>query len=210
MAADWIDTLLDVWRQGQVLGAVGPGAVDRHLDHARGLAGQLPVPTTAVDLGAGAGIPGLALAGLWPRSRWLLVDASARRVRLLHDAVAALGWGDRVEAVHGRAEDVARDPRWRGRADLVTARSFGPPATTAECGAGFLAPDGMLVVTEPPADASGTPRWPRDGLARLGLVPIPSPDDDRIRVQRLGLAGPLPDSIPRRAGVPARRPAFPG
>lgn len=202
---DWTATLFTAWQEGQRLGAVGPGPVSRHLDHAAGLAAQLPIPRRAVDLGAGAGVPGLALAGLWPESEWVLVDAAARRVRLLTATIERLGWESRVRAVHGRAEDVARDIALRGRADLVTARSFGPPATTAECGMGFLAPSGLLVVSEPP---DGTSRWPADGVARLGLALVPSPDTDTVRIQRLRLAGPLPDRYPRRAGVPQRRPLF--
>ena len=203
----WQAVLLEVWRQGQRLSAVGPGAVEVHLDHALALAGQLDRPEVGVDIGSGAGIPGLALAGTWPASRWLLVDASARRVALLQDAIRRLGWLTRVEARHGRAEDLAREPAWRGRADLVTARSFGPPAVTAECGAGFLSPTGVLVITEPPIGL-GEERWPPEGLATLGLRTCVSPATDVVRIQRLALIDGVPDSVPRRAGMPAKRPRF--
>lgn len=203
---DWRTTVLDSWRAGQRLSAVGPGAVEMHLDHSTDLAGQLDEPDRAVDLGSGAGIPGLALAGLWSSSEWLLVEAARRRVQLLDRAVGELGWTDRVTVVHGRAEDVARDPHWRGWADLVTARSFGPPATTAECAMGFLAVAGLLVVTEPPEP--DVDRWPNGPLIELGFRPVPSRPTDRIRVQRLRLERPCPAQYPRRAGVPAKRPLF--
>lgn len=202
----WSDTLLDVWRDGQRLSAVGPGPVVEHLEHSSALAAQLEPPRRAVDLGSGAGIPGLALAGWWPASEWLLVDAARRRVRLLEDAVARLGWQGRVHVLHGRAEDIARVPAWRGWADLVTARSFGPPAATAECGVGFLRPGGVLVVTEPPEGEQD--RWPADPLAAIGLRPLPSPSSDQVRIQRLERIGELPDHVPRRPGIPAKRPLF--
>ena len=209
----WQAVLLEVWRHGQRLSAVGPGPVQAHLDHGLALAAQLEPPSVGVDIGSGAGIPGLVLAGTWPDSRWLLVEAAARRAELLHDAVQRLDWSARVEVCHGRAEDLARDPRWRGRADLVTARSFGPPAVAAECGAGFLSATGVLVVTEPPDDPDGR-RWPADGLARLGLRTVASPGRsprwNDIRVQRLVLIDELPDDVPRRAGMPAKRPRFTG
>lgn len=208
--ADWIEIVLDVWRAGQRLSAVGPGPVEAHLAHARGLAGQLAEPERAVDLGSGAGVPGLALAGLWPESRWMLVEAAQRRVRLLSDAIDRLGWGDRVTAVHGRAETLAHDPSCRGGADLVIARSFGPPAVTAECGVAFLRPDGLLVVTEPPRDADDTAevRWPAGPLAELGLRAEPDAPRHDVAVQRLRLVGEVPPSVPRRPGIPAKRPRF--
>ena len=138
-------------RRAQALGFLGPGPIDAHLDHAAGYVVVDP-PERALDLGSGAGVPGLALAGRWPDSRWMLLDANERRGALLVQAIADLGWVGRVQVVVARAEDAARDSGLRGAFDLVTARSFGPPAVTAECGAPFLSVGGRLVVSEPPAE----------------------------------------------------------
>lgn len=201
-ADDWRAVVADVWREGQRLSAVGPGDVSVHLEHAGRLAAELDEPTEALDLGSGAGIPGLALAGLWPASAWVLLDAALRRTRLLEDAVHRLGWADRVTVIHGRAEDLGRDPRWRARFDLVTARLFGPPAAAAECAAPLLRVGGILAVTEPPEP--GQERWPAEGLAVLGLEPL----DPRPGLQRLRLVTAPEARFPRKAGVPVRRPLF--
>lgn len=201
----WTHVLLDVWREGQRMSAVGPGPVERHLAHAIALAETLDPPIHAVDLGSGSGIPGLALAGHWPESRWMLLDAARRRVRLLEDAIRRLGWGDRVTAVHGRAEDVARDARWEARSDLVVARSFSSPSSTLECGVRFLAQGGLFVVSEPPEEVRG--RWSVDALAELGLDEV-SGEDTSVRIKRFRRVGPIPASVPRRAGIPTRRPLF--
>jgi 16S rRNA (guanine527-N7)-methyltransferase len=198
----WRTALLEVWAEGQRLSAVGPGDVSVHLEHAMHLADQLQAPGRAVDLGSGAGIPGLALAGLWPESRWTLVDAAQRRTRLLERAVHELGWADRVRVVHVRAEDLGRQDEHRGRYDLVTARLFGPPSAAAECGAPLLRIGGILAVTEPPDPAPD--RWPADAVAPLGLEATdPEPGLQRFRAVRAP-----EDRFPRKAGVPVRRPLF--
>ena len=201
-SGEWREILLDRWRVAQDRSIVGPGDPHEHLALAVVLAQVLEEPQIALDLGSGAGIPGLALAGLWPESAWILVDAARRRVRLLEDSVDALGWGSRITVVHGRAEDLARDPALRGSVDLVTSRSFGPPAVVAECGAPFLRVGGILAVTEPPDSAGG--RWPQAGLDELGLVVL----GVRQGVQRLRADRMTPSEFPRRAGVPEKRPRF--
>lgn len=171
-----------------------------HLRHAEWLADGLDEPGRALDLGSGAGIPGLALAGIWPRSQWCLVDAAKRRTRFLIDAVERLGWQDRVAVRWGRAEALGRDPDLRGRFDLVTSRSFGPPGAAAECGAPFLRPGGVLAVTQPPGGHS----WPASGLGALGLEPLPAVPG----MQRLRQIRPVDDRFPRRVGIPTKRPLF--
>lgn len=197
----WEDELLEIWWNGHLRGMVGedPGA---QLAHADRLAAHLEEPGRALDLGSGAGIPGLALAGRWPDSEWYLVDAARRRARFLEEAVSRLGWDDRVTVLHGRAEDLGRIPDLRASFDLVTSRSFGPPSVAAECGAPFLRVGGLLAVTEPPG-ASGE-RWPAEGLAILGLEAL----EPAVGLQRLRLRAPLDDRFPRRAGIPAKRPLF--
>jgi len=200
--APWVPVLLDVWRTGQERSMVGPADPQVHLDLARRIADAVPAPARALDLGSGAGIPGLALAGLWPGSVWTLLDAAERRVAVLREGVDRLGWADRVQVVHGRAEDVGRDPAHRLAYELVTARSFGPPAVTAECGGAFVRLGGLLAVTEPPS--GGEDRWPEGPLGELGLRPLPPAGG----VQLLERTGPLDDRYPRRSGVPAKRPLY--
>lgn len=198
------DALDAVLERSRALGFLGPGAASAQRHHAEAFVAVLPeAPAVAVDLGSGGGVPGLVLAAALPQIRWVLVDAMSKRTAFLTEAVAELGWGERVEVVTGRAEEFARARR--GTVDLVVARSFGPPAVTAECSAPLLRQGGMLVVSEPPG--SNGVRWPADGLAELGLALVDVVSGPPTFV-RLRAAEPCPQQYPRRNGVPAKRPLF--
>ena len=187
-------------------GFLGPGPVSAHIEHSLAFTSILSAaPRRAVDLGSGGGVPGLVLAMVWRQSHWTLIDASTRRAAFLRDAVGGLELSDRVEVLGQRAEDAGREAQRRGQADLVVARSFGPPAVTAECAAPLLSTDGHLVVAEPPGGAPD--RWPVAPLALLGLIP----DAKRttpVALQRLRQTHLCPARYPRRAGIPAKRPLY--
>lgn len=197
-----------VLEEARALGFLGPGPVAGHIEHAAGFLRAVgePPPTHVIDLGSGGGLPGLVVARAWPDSRVALLDSNERRSAFLTRAVLALGLDGRVSVAHSRAEDAGRDPAWRGRADLVVARSFGPPAVTAECAAPLLAVGGRLVVSEPP---DGTPeRWPEGPLSELGLRPIGRLEQAFSRFQILRQESACPEPFPRRVGVPTKRPLF--
>lgn len=204
-----ISVLLPLLREAQTAGLVGPGSVEAHLDHVRGFAEVIGDPGLGrmLDLGSGAGLPGLGLALLWPASRWVLLDGRRRSAEFLSEAVGRLGVDGRVNVVEGRAEVVAHDPAYRATMDLVVARSVASPSTVAECAAGFLLVGGRLVVSDPPAANEG--RWPEVALDRLGMRPSNLTESSRgfhfSVVDQLCLC---PEPYPRRTGVPARRPLF--
>jgi 16S rRNA (guanine527-N7)-methyltransferase len=173
-----------------------------------------------VELGAGGGLPGLVLAVLAPELHLVLVDSARRSEEFLCWAVAELQLSARVKVVAARAEEVGRDPEYRGRIAAVVARSFGRPAVTAECAAPLLELGGRLAVSEPPASslhrAAPTPvletslagdRWPVEGCAELGIVP-----ETELRgsfgFAILRQVSACPERYPRRPGIPAKRPLF--
>lgn len=197
-----------VLEEAKELGFLGPGPVEGHIEHAKGflqVVGEVP-PTRAVDLGSGGGVPGLVLALAWPQTRMALLDSSERRTLFLARAAIELDVADRVVVARARAEDAGRDPDWRGRADLVVARSFGAPAVTAECAAPLLCLGGRLIVSEPPEE--GASRWPPEAVAQLGLRPAARFEQAFCRFQVLRQDELCPQDFPRRAGVPEKRPLF--
>lgn len=199
--------LLDVLARARDLGFLGPGELEPHISHALGFAAALTVvPDRAADLGSGAGLPGLVLALCWRDLELVLIDATARRVEHLAEAIDELGLGARVAVIHERAEIAGRTPGVREGFDAVVARSFAAPAITAECAAPLLALGGELVTSEPPDDAA---RW--DGLtlgAGLGLVVDDAVAWHGMHYHRCRKVGPTDERFPRRVGVPAKRPLF--
>lgn len=216
--------LREILEEARALGFLGPGPVDTHLRHAEGFVAVCrrlwpdgPTPPVLLDLGSGAGLPGLVVATGWPEARLILLDAQGRRTAFLADAVRRLGLEPRVSVLQARAEVAGRDPVLRGHLDGVLVRSFGPPAVVAECAAPLLRPGGWLVVSEPPSglqdpsdlpcDPPASARWPADHLRQLGLEPGLLVHEE-FDYQTLRQADPCPDRFPRRDGVPAKRPLF--
>ncbi len=101
---------------------------------------------SVVDLGSGAGFPGVPLAIASPSSRFTLVESRRRRASFLRAVARELSL-ENVEVVHGRIEE------WlpRTRADVVLARAVADPEKIATLVTHVLAPDGFLLVTLPPA-----------------------------------------------------------
>lgn len=198
-------------------GFIGHGDLTRHLRHARGygdawrhVSGSAPLsPREVADLGSGGGLPGLVLAEEWPGAHFVLIEANHRRAAFLRWAIAALTRTASVDVVTERAEAVAQRPDFRATFDLVVARSFGPPSVTAECAAGLLVPDGLLVVSEPPGEPgqTDTDRWPSGPLQTLGLDVLPVFRSE-FTYAILRQVQPCPARYPRRVGIPAKRPLF--
>lgn len=203
--------LLEVLGEARYLGFLGPGPVGDHLRHAEAFSvaathPSSPPPEAFADLGSGGGVPALVLLRAWPETRALLVESLGRRAEFLVGAVDHLGWSDRVEVRSERAEAVAAEESIRERFPLVTARSFGPPAVTAEIGTGFVAPGGRLVVSDPPeADPR---RWPGAGLAELGFAGMDRIGVDGFHFAIIPKVASAPPNRPRGVGRPAKRPLW--
>jgi 16S rRNA (guanine527-N7)-methyltransferase len=105
-------------------GVIGPRESDRvwdrHLLNCAALSEVVPEGVRVVDVGTGAGLPGIPLALARPDLRVTLLDSQTRRMTYVSELISLLGLGGRVTPVLGRAED------HRGTYDVVTARAVAP------------------------------------------------------------------------------------
>jgi len=145
LAQTYVDLLADA---GVQRGLLGPREIPRlwgrHVLNCAVVSDLLPEGARVVDVGSGAGLPGLALAIRRPDLRVDLVESLQRRTDFLAEAVGALGLGDSVRVVRGRAEDTAvRD--LVGDTPWVTARAVAPLDRLVRWCLPLLAADGTLL-----------------------------------------------------------------
>jgi 16S rRNA (guanine527-N7)-methyltransferase len=192
--------------EGVVRGLIGPREApriwDRHLLNCAAVAEIMPNRASVVDVGSGAGLPGLALAVARPDLVVVLVDSLARRTTFLAEAVAALDLAGQVSVVRGRAEELAAE---LAPADVVTARAVAPldrlaawclPLTAA--GGRLLAIKGVGAAEEAAAHRAAIARLgggtPTVRLCGVGLLEEPTTVVEIVR-ERL----PAPATrVPRR------------
>ena len=203
--------LLAVLAEAQAIGFLGKPALDDHVDNGLGFAAAIRAVGGArvVDLGSGGGVPALVVARALHEVAITCVDRGTRRCEFLDDAVHTLGLADRVVVVEGDAEEVARSVGHAATYDVVTARSFGPPAVTAEAASRFLVTDGTLLVSEPPTAEAGV-RWhaPTE-LATLGLSYEGLFDAEDVQIAMVKrTAVEVGERYPRRAATVRKRPLF--
>ena len=113
---------------GVVRGLIGPREApriwERHLINCAVMSDMIPIGASVIDVGSGAGLPGIVLAVARPDLTITLVEPLARRTAFLTEAVTTLGLDTAVTVVRGRAEDLAGGPP--APADVVTARAVAP------------------------------------------------------------------------------------
>ena len=148
-------------------GAIGERSLPVAIAHADQFAAAVPASARGLaDLGSGGGLPGLVVAVRCPWLQVTLVERRTRRADLLLRAIRSLALTERVTVVAGDVQLVAATSAHTF--DVVTARSFAAPSITARWAGELLVAGGLLVVSEPPADAAD--RWPTAVLAAAGLV----------------------------------------
>ncbi len=168
------------------------------------------LPQTVIDVGAGPGLPGLALKIAQPHINLTLVEATGKKVNFLNHLVQKLALQN-VTILHDRAETVGQDAAHRQHYQLAVARAVAPLPVLVEYLLPLLQIDGLMVAQK---GSAPTPEIASAGKAihilggrYLKTMPITLSDlhatRNLILVQKVN---PTPKKYPRRPGIPTKKP----
>lgn len=165
--------------------------------------------TRVLDIGSGAGLPGVPLKIAWPALELVMLESVGKKCRFLEQVRDRLQL-ERVQVIEGRAEELGRDPAHRESYDLVVARAVAPLPVLLEyalpllrVGGWLAAPKGSAALSELGASEAA--------LSALGgrlhdAVPWEPPQGLRQTVALVQKTQPTDARYPRRTGIPSKRP----
>ncbi|MGI5892018.1 MAG: 16S rRNA (guanine(527)-N(7))-methyltransferase RsmG [Bacillota bacterium] len=170
----------------------------------------LPQEGKVVDIGSGAGYPGIPLAIMRPSAQFLLLDSSKKRCGFLEQVKNQLELNN-VSVLCSRAETMARDPHLRGTISVVIARAVSSLPVLLEYALPFLAPKGIFLAMKGP-NLQEELTNSSNALSVLGaktelIKKYILPDTEETRyVAVIRKTDYCPDKCPRRAGKPEKHP----
>lgn len=168
---------------------------------------QIRSASRIVDLGSGAGLPGLPLAFALPEAVFVLIESSSRKCAFLERAIRATGVAN-AEVVQARAESY---PDGLASFDAATARALAPLNVVAEYAAPLLREGGSLIAwrgrRDPEAETTAARACELLGMETGRTIPVqPYPTARNRHLSLMSKVKPTPPEFPRRPGVASKRP----
>jgi 16S rRNA (guanine527-N7)-methyltransferase len=163
-----------------------------------------------LDLGTGAGFPGVPLQIVSPSLSVVLVDSLQKRVKFLQHLLSVLAL-DGTEAIHGRAEELGREPKLRDKFDIVVSRAVARLAVLTEYCLPFVKPGGVFLAykgldgQKECVEADSAIKKLGGKLLKVETFSLPEEMGTRtiISIKKLK---PTPAAYPRRPGIPGKNP----
>ncbi len=167
-----------------------------------------PEGAVVIDVGSGAGFPGIPLKIARSDLFITLLEAAARKAAFLDLVAAQLNLA--LTVVEARAEHAAHDPKWRERFDVAVARAVAPLPVLCELVLPFVRPGGKAVLLKGPTVTAELDTGAHaaailgGGAPQLAVEQLPG--GARRAIVTIAKVAPTPPPYPRRPGVPAKRP----
>ncbi|MDO4437833.1 MAG: 16S rRNA (guanine(527)-N(7))-methyltransferase RsmG [Eubacteriales bacterium] len=163
-----------------------------------------------IDVGTGAGLPGIVLKIAFPKLRITLFDSLMKRLKFLDEVIDKLDLKD-ITTLHGRAEDIGRDKKYREKFDIVVSRAVANMSTLSEYCIPLVKPLGLFIPYKS-GEIKDELKIAEKAIRILGgevcsseLYELPESDIKRslIVIEKIKRT---PMEYPRKAGVPAKEP----
>lgn len=167
-------------------------------------------PLKILDLGTGAGFPGIPLKIAYPNLKITLLDSLNKRIKFLQEVIEELGLQE-IEGIHGRAEDFAKQPAYREQYDLCVSRAVANLATLSEYCLPYVKEGGCFISYKSGAVEEEV-NQSKKAIAELGgrikeviAFTLPKTDIERTFVV-IEKVKKTPKKYPRKAGLPSKEP----
>lgn len=166
--------------------------------------------TSLIDVGTGAGFPGIPLKIIFPDLKVTLLDSLNKRVRFLDEVIDRIGLNG-IQAIHGRAEDVGRNPEFREKYDMCVSRAVANLSTLSEYCMPFVKVGGSFIsyksgtIEDELKQAEKAVKILGGSIEKVVNFRIEEIDAERSLIQIMK-KNRIPMKFPRKAGIPGKEP----